>query len=149
MKLDEIIELNGKEYTVELNRESMLKIEQYTNLQQSSIEISKSYIEDKSQMDISDDENPFAEEISEDDIEKNANKKEELIKKVITRAFWIWLYPKEKLSISQVDEILSPYFEDEDKAVELSKMYMDLSEKSVEIREKYLEERKNLKALAK
>jgi hypothetical protein len=67
----------------------------------------------------------------------------------MSRAFWIWLYPQEKLSISQVEEILSPYYEDEEKAQELTKIYMDLTEKSVDIRQKYLEERKNLKALAK
>lgn len=149
MKLNEVIELNGKEYTVELNRESILKIEQYTNLRQSSQEINKSAFEDKSKKEISDDENPFAEEISEDELEKSATSKEELIKKVMTRAFWIWLYPQEKLSISQVEEILNPYYNSEEKAKELSDIYMQLTEKSVDIRQKYLDERKNLKALAK
>lgn len=149
MKLNEVIELNGKEYTVELNRESILKIEQYTNLRQSSQEINKTVFEDKSKKEISDDENPFAEEISEDELEKSATSKEELIKKVMTRAFWIWLYPQEKLSISQVEEILNPYYDSEEKAKELSDIYMQLTEKSVDIRQKYLDERKNLKALAK
>lgn len=149
MKLNEVIELNGKEYTVELNRESILRIEQYTNLKQSGEKINKPVFEDKSNQEIGDNENPFAEEISEDEIEKTAEDKEELVKKVMSRAFWIWLYPKEKLSISQVEEILKPYYESEDKAEELSKIYMDLSQKSVDIRQKYLEERKNLKALAK
>lgn len=149
MKLDEIIKLNGKEYTVELNRESILKIEQYTNLTKSSEEIQKSIFEDKSDKEVLDDENPFAEEISEDDIENSAKTKEDTIKKVFVRAFWIWLYPKEKLAISKVEEILKPYFEDDEKAQELSNMYLDLSKKSVDIRDKYLEERKNLKALAK
>ena len=67
----------------------------------------------------------------------------------MTRAFWIWLYPQEKLSISQVEEILNPYYESEQKAQELSDIYMDLTKKSIDIRQKYLEERKNLKALAK
>lgn len=149
MKLNEIIELNGKEYTVELNRESILRIEQYTNLKQSSQEINKPVIEDKSQKEISADENPFADEISEDELEKSNDEKEETVKKVMTRAFWIWLYPQEKLSISQVEEILNPYYESEQKAQELSDIYMDLTKKSIDIRQKYLEERKNLKALAK
>ena len=149
MKLNEIIKLNGKEYTVELNRESILRIEQYTNLTKSSEEIQKSIIEDKSNKEVADDENPFAEEISEDDLENTAKSKEDTIKKVFVRAFWIWLYPKEKLSISKVEEILKPYFEDDEKAQELSNMYLDLSKKSVDIRDKFLEERKNLKALAK
>lgn len=149
MKLNEIIELNGKEYTAELNRESILRIEQYTNLKQSSEEINKPALEDKSQKEISNDENPFAEEISEDALEKSATEKEETVKKVMTRAFWIWLYPQEKLSISQVEEILNPYYDSEEKAKELSDIYMDLTKKSIDIRQKYLEERKNLKALAK
>lgn len=149
MKLNEVIELNGKEYTVELNRESILRIEQYTNLKQSSQEINKPVIEDKSQKEISADENPFADEISEDELEKSNDEKEETVKKVMTRAFWIWLYPQEKLSISQVEEILNPYYESEQKAQELSDIYMDLTKKSIDIRQKYLEERKNLKALAK
>ena len=149
MKLNEIIELNGKEYTVELNRESILRIEQYTNLKETSSKINESVLKDKSQEEISEDENPFAEEISEDELDSEEEDKEKLIKKVMVRAFWIWLYPQEKLTISQVEEILSPYYDDAEKAEELSNLYVDLSNKSVDIRQKYLEERKNLKALAK
>lgn len=149
MKLNEVIELNGKEYTVELNRESIIRIEQYTNLKNASEKINGSLIEDKSEKDITDSENPFAEEISEDKLEDEAKEKEETIKKVMSRAFWIWLYPQEKLSITQVEEILQPYFEEDDKAKELTDMYLDLTDKSVNIRKQYLEERKNLKALAK
>ncbi len=149
MKLNEIIELNGKEYTVELNRESILKIDQYTNMKNASDKINKSVIKDKSNIELKDDEDPFAESISEDKLEKDTEEKQELIKKVMTRAFWIWLYPVEKMSISQVEEILSPYFEDEEKAEKISDIYEDLSKKSVDIRQQYLDERKNLKALAK
>ena len=149
MKLNEIIELNGKEYTVELNRESLIKIEQYTNIQQASDKINKPIIEDKSNIELADDENPFADEISEDELEQKSQEKEAEVKKVFTRAFWIWLYPKEKLSLSQVSEILEPYFKDEESALKISELYKDLSQKSLDIREKYLEERKNLKALAK
>lgn len=149
MKLNETIELNGKEYTVELNRESILRIEQYTNLKQSSESVNSSPIEDKSNMEISENENPFENEIDEDELENSSQEKEQIIKKVMCRAFWIWLYPQEKLTISQVEKILKPYFEDEKKAEELSNLYLDLSKKSMDIREKFLEERKNLKALAK
>lgn len=149
MKLNEIIELNGKEYTVELNRESILKIDQYTNVKKASEKFNENILVDKSEIELKDDENPFAEEISEEKLEKDAEEKENLIKKMLTRAFWIWLYPQEKLSISQVEEILEPYFEDDKKAKEISEIYEDLSKKSVDIRQQYLDERKNLKALAK
>lgn len=149
MKLNEIIELNGKEYTVELNRESILRIEQYTNLKNASEKINATTLTDKSEKQISDNEDPFAETISEDKLEESAKEKEDIIKSVMTKAFWIWLYPVEKLSISKVEEILAPYFEDDKKAEELTDIYVDLSEKSVDIRKKFLEERKNLEALAK
>lgn len=149
MKLNEIIELNGKEYTVELNRESILKIDQYTNMQKASEKMHENILKDKSEDKISDDENPFADEIPEDKLETEAEEKVNIIKKIITRAFWIWLYPTEKLPLSQVEQILSPYFENEEKAKEISEIYESLSQKSVDIRQKYLEERKNLKALAK
>lgn len=149
MKLNEVIELNGKEYTVELNRESILRIEQYTNIKNANDKINAPALTDKSEKKISDNEDPFAETISEDKLEESAKEKEEIIKKVMVKSFWIWLYPVEKLSISQVEEILKPYFEDDDKARELTEIYVDLSEKSVDIRQKYLEERKNLEALAK
>ena len=149
MKLNEIIELNGKEYTVELNRESILKIDQYTNIKKASEKINETVIRDKSEIALSDDENPFAESIPEEKLEKEAEEKEETIRKILTRAFWIWLYPVEKLSISQVEEILKPYFESDEKAQEISSIYEDLSKKSVDIRQQYIDERKNLKALAK
>lgn len=149
MKLNEVIELNGKEYTVELNRESILRIEQYTNFKNTSNEIKTTAIEDKSKKEILEDENPFGDEISEDKLEEDAENKQKTIKNVMAKAFWIWLYPVEKLSYKQVEDILEPYYENDEKAEELSQLYVDLSKKSVEIREKYLEERKNLKALAK
>lgn len=149
MKLNETIELNGKEYTVELNRESILKIDQYTNFKSADEKLNKSVLKDKSEKEISEDEDPFAESISEEKLEKEAETRKETIKKMIIRAFWIWLYPQEKLSISQVEDILAPYFEEDEKAEEISKMYEDLSEKSIDIRKQYLDERKNLKALAK
>lgn len=149
MKLNETIELNGKEYTVELNRESILKIDQYTNVKKAADEMQKTVIKDKSEIDLKDDENPFAEEIPEDKLEEEVKAKETIVKKIITRAFWIWLYPQEKLSITEVEKILDPYFESEEKAAEISAIYEDLSKKSVDIRQQYLDERKNLKALAK
>ena len=149
MKLNEIIELNGKEYTVELNRESILRIEQYTNFKQSSDKINSAILEDKSNKDIKDGEDPFGEEINEDKLEEEAKAKEEEVRKVMSRAFWIWLYPKEKLPIGEVEKILEPYYQSEETAKKLTDMYLDLTEKSVDIRQKYLEERKNLKALAK
>lgn len=153
MKLNEVIELNGKEYTVELNRESVIRIEQYTNMQDAISKIAKVGYRDKSQMEISEEENPFEEIIDEQEIEKINNERVEALKKVYTKAFWIWLYPVEKLNIKQVEELLIPYFEDDSedgkKANYITEKYKEFTEKSMEIRRKYLEEQKNLKALTK
>lgn len=149
MKLNEIIELNGEEYTVELNRESIVRIEQYTNMKEASKKMSKTAYTDKSNKEIDDDENPFGEKIKDEEIDRINEEKIETLKKIITRAFWIWLYPVEKLSYKEVSDKLELYFEDEEKAEYIAEKYRILSEKSVEIRENYINEQKNLKAQAK
>lgn len=149
MKLHEIIELNGKEYTVELNRESIVRIEQYTNLEEAQKKMMADPLRDKSNNEIVEGENPFAESIDEDAIEKYNKEKEEVIRTAFYKAFWIWLYPVEKLEYNQVKEIINPYFENEEKAEKISELYASLSEKSVEVRKQHLEELKNLKALTK
>lgn len=149
MKLNEIIELNGKEYTVELNRESMLRIDKYVNLQESFKKIVANPIVDKSLVDLPDDENPFGEIIDEDEIRKVNEERIKAIEKVYIRAFWIWLYPVEKLSLAEVSKILRPYLDDEEKSEYLANKYNEFATKSTDIREKYLEEQKNLKAQVK
>ena len=149
MKLNETIELNGKEYTVELNRESIVRIEQYTNLKESSKILQKEIIKDKSNEEITSGENPFEDEIDDSKIEELGKQKEEILKKIFVKAFWIWLYPVEKLNYEEVNEILDSYFKDEEKANYIAEKYQYFSSKSIEIREQYLEEQKNLKALTK
>lgn len=149
MKLNETIELNGKEYTVELNRESIVRIEQYTKIKEAAKIMGKEPYEDKSDSEILENEDPFATEINEDEIENINREKEEYLKNLFIRAFWIWLYPVEKLNINQVKEILENYFIDEEKADYIAQKYQYFTEKSVEIRREYLDEQKNLKALAK
>lgn len=148
MKLNEIIELNGKEYTVELNRESIVRIEQYVNLKKAAITLMQKPYEDKSEKAIDKDENPFADEINEDEYEELSESQEQVAIKMYTKAFWIWLFPVEKLNYDEVYEILKPYFEDEQKSSYLSNKYQEFMKKSIDLREKYKNERKNLKALA-
>ena len=146
MKKNEIILLNDVEYTLELNRESFLKIDQYSNIKKSMEKVQEpvyTYYEE-----IDDNTDPFAEEIKDEDIENAVNEKVETLKKIIERAFWIWLYPNHKLSISEVQKILNPYYEDDKKFEWISEKYGEYIQKSVEIRTEYLEEQKNLKALA-
>ncbi len=146
MKRNEIIELNGVEYTLELNRESVVRIEKYTNLQKTYKEISKPIFEYKEE--IEENENPFEEEIKLDEMQEEADKKLALLKDLYAKAFWIWLYPNHKLNINEVKKILEPYFEDDAKIEALSELYGKFMQLSTEISQKYIEEQKNLKAQA-
>lgn len=146
MKRNEIIELNGVEYTLELNRESSVKIEQYTNLGKSMQQIRKPVIKYKTE--IAEDENPFAEEVNFDAMQDEATKKLEALHNIIEKAFWIWLYPNHKLTIKQVKEIIAPYYETDEKMEFISEKYSEFLQKSTEITDKYLEQQKNLKTLA-
>lgn len=146
MKRNEIILLNDTEYTLELNRDSFLKIDQYSNLKQSMDTVKQDLYEYYEEID--DNTDPFAEEIKDEDIEKVVNEKIETLRKIVERAFWIWLYPNHKLGISKVQEILKPYFDDDKQFEWISEKYGEYMQKCVEIRTEYLEEQKNLKALA-
>lgn len=146
MKKNEIIELNGVEYTLELNRDSFLKIDQYSNIQKSMEIVQRDLYEHIEEID--DNTDPFATNISDEDIEKMVDEKLNTLHKIIERAFWIWMYPNHKLVISKVQEILKPYYDDEEKFKYISEKYGEYIQKCVEIRNDYLEEQKNLKALA-
>lgn len=146
MKKNEIIELNGVEYTLELNRDSFLQIDKICNVQKSMEIIQRGLYEYNE--DIDDDYNPLEDSINEEDIEKEISLKEETLHKIVERAFFIWLYPNHKLKISEVKEILKPYLEDEEKAQFIGEKMAQYLQECVAIREEYNEERKNLKALA-
>lgn len=147
MKRNEIIKLNDVEYTLELNRESAVRIEKYTNLQKTYKEISKPLFEYKEE--IEEDENPFEDEIKLDEMQEEADKKLATLKDLYAKAFWIWLYPNHKLNITQVKEILEPYYEDDEKIKSISELYAKFMQLSTEINQKYMEEQKNLKAQTK
>lgn len=130
MKKNEIIELNGVEYTLELNRNSFLQIDRICDIQKTMNSISKDLYEHLD--DIDDNYNPL-EDITNDVIEKEVSEKEESIKKLVTRAMFIWLYPNHKLTITQVKEMLQPYFDDEEKAEWIGDKIVDLLNKCVDM----------------
>lgn len=145
MKRNEIIELNGVEYTLELNRESAIQIEKYTNTQKTMQLINEPLVEYVDE--IKEDEDPFAETVNIEEMQEKAQEKVKALNKMITRAFWIWLYPNHKLNIKQVEEIIKPYLEENDEKLEfISQKYAEYLELSTEISSKYIEEQKNLKA---
>ena len=144
MKRNEIIELNGVEYTLELNRESFLQIDKICNVQKSMEIIQRGlydYVEE-----IDDNYNPFEDITTDEDIEKEVKLKEDTLYKIVERSFFILLYPNHKLPISQVKEIVKPYLEDEDKALWIGEKLGEYLQKCVEIRQEYVKEQKNLKA---
>ncbi len=144
MKKNEIIELNGKEYTLELNRDSFLQIDKICNVQKSMEILNRGVYDYVDEID--DNYNPFENTVSDEEIEKEADLKEKTLYKIVERSFFIWLYPNHKLTITQVKELLKPYLEDEEKAEWIGEKLGQYLQECVEIRESYNQERKNLKA---
>lgn len=148
MKRNETIELNGEEYTLELNRDSFLQIDRICNISKSMEIINRGlydYVED-----IDDNYNPLDDlkNLSEDKLKEEVDLKEKTLKKIVQRSFFIWLYPNHKLPISKVDEILKPYLEDEKKAEWIGEKLGEYLNICVSIKEEYDKEQKNLKAQA-
>lgn len=147
MKRNEIIELNGVEYTVELNRDSFIQIDKICNIAKSMEILNRGLYDYLDDEELSDDYNPFENVLTDEELEKEVKLKENTLKKITTRAFFIWLYPNHKLTLSQVSEILKPYLENEKKAEWLGKKLGEFLNKSVEVRQEYNEQQKNLKSL--
>lgn len=146
MKKNEVIELNGVEYTLELNRDSIAQIDQICNIDKSMEIISRGvydYLED-----IDDDYNPLEDGVNGEKIDKELQIKEETLDKMAEKSFFIWLYPNHRLKISEVKEILRPYLKDPEKAEWIGEKLGEYIRKSMEIRDEYNKQQKNLKALA-
>lgn len=146
MKKNKIIELNGKEYTLELNRDSFIQIDRICNIQRAFEIINRGlydYVEE-----IDDNYNPLENIPTEEELEQEVELKEKELHNLIERAFMIWLYPNHKLPISKVKNILKPYFETPEQANWLGQKVGEYLKECIAIREEYNEERKNLKALA-
>lgn len=148
MKKNELIELNGVEYTLELNRDSFLQIDKLCNVQKSMNIIQRGLYEYMDDEELSDDFDINSLGINDEEIEKEIELKEKTINKIIERAFLIWLAPNHHLKPSEVKEILKPYFEDEEKKQWISEKFGYLLQECIVVRESYNKEQKNLKALA-
>lgn len=148
MKRNEIIELNGEEYTLELNRDSFLKIDQLCNIQKSGDILSRGLYKYMDEEELTDDFDVETLNVDENTLKEEVELKEKTLHKIIERAFLIWLSPNHHLKPSEITELLKPYFEDEEKAEWLGTQYGKYLQECIEIREQYNEEQKNLKALA-
>lgn len=147
MKRNEIIELNGEEYTLELNRDSFLQIDKLCNIQKSMEIVQRGLYEYMDEEEIDDNFDINSLNISEEELEKEVEVKENTLHKIIERAFLIWLYPNHHLKLSEVRKLLKSYFDDEKKAKILGEQFGKYLQECIEIREEYNKERKNLKAL--
>lgn len=146
MKKNEIIELNGEEYTLELNRDSFLQIDKICNVQRAFEIINRglyNYVDE-----IDDNYDPTKDIPTDEELEKEVELKEKELHKLVENSLFIWLYPNHKLPISKVREIVKPYLEDEEKANFIGQKVGEYLKECVNIRESYNEERKNLKAQA-
>lgn len=147
MKKNEIIELNGVEYTLELNRKSFIEIDKICNIDKTMKIIQSDLYEYVDE--IGDDYDPTKNELTDEEIENSAIEKEKALHRIVERAFFIWMYPNHKLTISQVKEIVAPYLkDDEEKAKFIGTKIADYLQECINISEEYNKEQKNLKALA-
>jgi len=131
MKRTKEIELNGKQYTLELNRESFAQIDKICNLRKLKAQLEKEpyeYIDE-----IDDNYNPMENVPNLEEIQKQTEEKINNTLKLYERAFFIWLYPNHKLKLSEVQEILKPYFEDDDKFEWLDNLFNETMNDCVSI----------------
>lgn len=145
---EELIELNGKEYTVTLNRETFIKIDQLVNVDECTSLLNSgmslySRIENPD-----DDYDPYAESIDFDMLDERAEQYSKKIENFFVYGFHVLLYPKHHFKISEVREMLKLYLDDEKKGEILGKKYGELLAKCILMKLEYDEERKNLKAQA-
>ena len=145
MKKNEIIELNGVEYTLELNRDSFLQIDKLCNVQK-SFQILEAPMYNYVEGEIDDNFDPSTLITDDEELDKEVELKNKTLEKLIERSLLIWLYPNHKLNISQVRELIKPYLEDDEKSKELGAKIGQYLRECITIRENYIEERKNLKA---
>ena len=149
MKKNEIIELNGEEYTLELNRDSYVQIDKLCNIAKSMEIINRDFYKYLDEEEITDDFDPTKMvDITDESIQKEVEIKEKTLFRLIERSLYLWLYPKYGFTITKIREMIKPYLEDENKANELGEKVGRLLNECLAVREQYVEEQKNLKALA-
>jgi hypothetical protein len=95
---------------------------------------------------IDDNYNPLENAITEESLEEEVKLREKTLRKLVENSMFIWLYPNHKLPISEVRELLKPIIEDENQVEELGRKVGSYLTQCLEMRQSYVEERKNLKA---
>lgn len=112
----EIIEIDGKEYTLFLNRKGIVAYEKYCKDEYSELEKTREEFKDtietlqEDKVVINDDTNPFENLDKLDDID--ADKNIDLVHKMYVKLYWIMLYENHKLSLTQVEELYNKAVEE-------------------------------------
>lgn len=104
---NEKIEIDGKEYTLFLNRKGLLSWEKITQLSKTAEKLSDKYkgiteeIEKKdTPIEVKDGDNPF--DVLSESFDGSIDEDEEKLRDIYVKFYWIVLYENHKLSISEV-----------------------------------------------
>lgn len=101
----EIINIDGVDYTLFLNRAGIVAFENYTKKEQQEIrDLSKKYSEIDTNVDfekLDDNANPFDGVEELDDIDEDSKK----LSNIFKRLYWIMWYTEHKLSISEASDL--------------------------------------------
>ena len=105
----EVIEIDGKEYTLFLNRKGIISWENITKVSKKATELQDKYknvsklLETDEPIDVKNDDNPFDYVGNEqiDDMEKD----NEMLEDFYIKFYWIALYENHKLSLDKVVEL--------------------------------------------
>ena len=113
----EIIEINGQEYKLFLNRQGIVAYEKFCKEEAKQLEeIRKKHgktldeITSDEVIEINEDTNPF--EGLEDFDEIDSVKNMEIVRKLYIKLYWIMLYENHKLSLNQVEELYKQAIEE-------------------------------------
>lgn len=104
----EPIEIDGKEYTLFINRKGIVSWENITKVSKRADDLQKKYkdtidkMKDDNPISVDDNSNPF------DFVDDNVNdlyEDEKLLEDIYIKFYWIALYEKHKLPISEVEKL--------------------------------------------
>lgn len=105
----EIIEIDGKEFTLFLNRKGLVSWENITKITKKADQLNKKYkdtinsFNDDLPIDVNDTDNPF--DYAKDEELEELSKDEEELRDIYIKFYWIALYENHKLSLSEAKEL--------------------------------------------
>jgi hypothetical protein len=102
---EEIIEIDGKEYTLFMNRQGVVNWEKITKLKEKSQKYQEKYIELNEDFELTDDFDPFQEDKTlEDDVNEMHD--------IYSKFYWIALYTNHKFTISEANKLFEKAMEE-------------------------------------